>query len=77
MANQSDHIDTPVNFARLLDLLNTAEALPETAMEERRQEIVIPAVSDWDFMLPEDSRDLAENPLAAHIVRGMSKIKAG
>lgn len=78
MANQSDHADAPLEFAKLLELLNTAEEQPETIKEERQHDVPAPATTDWDpFMLPEDPRDLAENPFAAHIVRGMSKMKRG
>jgi hypothetical protein len=81
MAPQPDHRDGPLEFAKLLELLNASEAHGNPAVASQEQhELEVPnsgtTISD-PAMLPEDPPDEVENPFAAHIVRGMSKMKRG
>ena len=70
-------LTAPLEFAKLLELLNTAEEQPETIKAHRNGDLASAITDSEPFMLPEDPSDLVENPFAAHVAWGMWKMNGG
>jgi hypothetical protein len=84
MPPQSDHAAGPLEFQKLLELLNESEEREEISShgppthDEHNVLFAGPVSAEQPHHveeLPADPPDDVENRFAAHIVQGMSKIK--